>query len=93
MTEGSLTRLLDQVNENATFHARARQDPDGALAELGLRPWEPAAFTCDDEDALRRLASARIQEDARFWTWVKKGLSKLFCGPGGTRSWECPKAP
>jgi hypothetical protein len=91
MTEESLTKFLERVNGDASFRERVHQDPAGALAEFDLRQPEQVALASSDEDMLRRLASARVQEDARFWTWVKKGLSRLFCGPGGTRSWECPE--
>lgn len=91
MTEDTLTRFIDRINLDEQFRERARRNPVEALAELDPLMAERLG-AAPDEDWLRRL-SAGVEQDARFWTWVKKGLSKLFCGPGGTRSWECPKAP
>lgn len=94
MSEETLTKFLERVNSDASFREGVHQDPEAALAEYDLgtaRSNDEAQPS--DEDGLRRMSSASVQEQARIWTWVKKTLSKVFCGPGGTRSWECPKQP
>lgn len=94
MTE-PLDRFLARVNSDPSFRKRVSQDPSGALAEFELRPAQQVALASSDEDALRRLASIHVQDEALWWTRVKRFFSRLFCGPGGTRtrSWECPKQP
>lgn len=91
MTEDTLTRFVERLNEDPTFRRTAQRDPAGALAQFDPRRAEQVARASEGEDALRRLAETRVQEQARIWTWIKKQASRLFCGPGRTRSWECPK--
>ena len=91
MRDEVVSRLLAQVDSEPGFRERLLREPAAALAAAGPQgAWTPALA---GEDVLRRLAGASPPGDARVWTWVKKKLSKLFCGPGGTRSWECPKKP
>jgi hypothetical protein len=38
-------------------------------------------------------ADVGIQVDA-FWKWLSRLLcTRWFCGPPGTRDWQCPKKP
>jgi hypothetical protein len=91
VTEQELRVFLEKINEDMDFRENVRRNPIGALKAAELGAIKVAPIAPNDEDALRRLASFTLQEDARIWTWIKKTLSRLFCGPGGTRSWECPK--
>jgi hypothetical protein len=87
MTQDTATRFVKRINTDEQFRARVHSDPIAALAEYGL-----GTRVVGDEDTLRRLA-AHTQPDARVWTWIKKTLSRVFCGPGGTRSPFCKSEP
>ena len=91
MNEEILTEIIERINSDPQFRADVQTDPITSLSVYQLR--DGPANIAVDEDALRRLSSVKIDQDARFWTWVKKQASRLFCGPGKTRSWECPSAP
>jgi hypothetical protein len=56
------------------------------------------ALATNDEDALRRLAGGHVQvspaEPQRLENWLSRLLcTSIFCGPPGTRDWQCPKQP
>lgn len=87
MTQDTATSFVKRINTDEQFRARAHSDPIAALAEYGL-----GAGLVGGEDRLRRLA-AHTRPDARVWTWIKKKLSRVFCGPGGTRSPFCKNEP
>lgn len=86
-----LDPLLDRLNADADYRARFTEDPARELAALELAPSQRAALTATDEDSLRRLspASPPVQR-----TWFSRLLcSRWFCGPPGTRDFDCPKKP
>ncbi len=87
MTRDTATSFVERINTDEQFRTRVHSDPIAALAEYGL-----GTRVVGDEDTLRRLA-AHTQPDARVWTWIKKTLSRVFCGPGGTRSPFCKTEP
>jgi hypothetical protein len=93
MKEESLKRFVERLNADPDLREEVRQDAARALVEFDLRSAEEVTRASDDEDVLRRLASVSTEEQAWLWTRIKRGLSRLFCGPGTTRSWECPKTP
>jgi hypothetical protein len=97
MTEESLRDFVDQLNQNLGFRARVQQDAASALAEFGFSPAEQVALASNDEDALRRLPGAEVQESVAakcLWSWITRHLCTwAFCGPPGTRDWQCPKKP
>lgn len=91
MTNDLLSEFVDRVNSDDAFRELARTDPATALAACDLG----AAASCaseGDEDRLRRL-TARTAPDTMWWSKVKRFFSRLFCGSGKTRSWECTRAP
>ncbi len=95
MAEKELRRLLDRLNGDARFRERFQRDIPGGLAEFAFSPTQRVALAANDEDALRRLAAtpADIKVDA-LGGWLSRLLcSRWFCGPGGTRDWQCPKKP
>jgi hypothetical protein len=87
--------VLDRVNGDKDFRARFESDTSSALAELELSYAEHRALTATDEDALRRMAAANVDvESARDRSWLSRLLcTRWFCGPGGTRDFNCPKQP
>lgn len=87
--------LLDRLNRDGGFRARFASDIPAALAELELSHAHRMALVSTDEDALRRLSVAGQGEIEilAFWSGVKRVFSRLFCGGGKTRSWECKKEP
>ena len=97
MTEEFLHTFVERLRDDAGFRGRLRRDVTTALAELDLSVPEQAALTSNDEDALRRLPGAAIQDASPakcFWSWVTRHICTwIFCGPPGTRDWQCPKKP
>ncbi|HSZ70994.1 MAG TPA: hypothetical protein VK756_11630 [Solirubrobacteraceae bacterium] len=92
MSEKELQRLVERLNKDEDFRRRVEDDTHGALAEFHLSHTEQVALAANDEDALRRLAGAPIDVDFSIWKWLSKYLcSRFFCGPGGTRDWQCPR--
>lgn len=92
MTEDAVTKFLERVNRDEGFREKAQRDPATALAEFDLRAAEQVARATHDEDAFRRLAST-VEQEAAFWSGVKRFFSRIFCGPGRTRNFECKKEP
>jgi hypothetical protein len=70
MSEATLRRFLDRLNEDASFRDSVQANPEGAFAELGLSPAEQAALSSGDEDALRRLAGADTSGYAVIMSWM-----------------------
>ncbi len=60
MSESTLRRFLERLNEDAVFLDSAVANPEGAFAQFGLSQAERVAITSGDEDALRRLTGADV---------------------------------
>lgn len=95
MPRQEIDGLLDRLNGDAGFRARFAADIPAALTELELSHAHRMALVSTDEDALRRLSVAGQSEIEilALWSRIKRVFSRLFCGPGKTRSWECKKDP
>ncbi len=95
MSDGEFHRLLDRLNGDAGFRERFQHDIPGAISKLAFSPAQRVAFAANDEDALRRLAGTGvgIQFDAAKGWFSRLLCTRWFCGPGGTRDWQCPKKP
>ena len=95
MQERAAQGILDRVNDDEGFRNRFEHDIPGVLAEFDLSHTEQMALASTDEDALRRLAGANVDMEATaFWKWLSRLLcTRWFCGPGGTRDWQCKKQP
>jgi hypothetical protein len=86
-----LDPLLDRLNSDADYRARFTEDPARELAGVDLVPSQWAALIATDEDSLRRLSPPPTPLQR---TWFSRLLcSRWFCGPPGTRNFECPKKP
>jgi hypothetical protein len=96
MSEATLQRFMERLNEDADFRNSVQADPEGAFAALGLSPAEQAALTSGDEDALRRLSGTDTSA-FRAGTWF---LCTVLCpktpgsgdhcgtGPGGCPTYD-----
>jgi hypothetical protein len=99
MTEERLRSFVEQLNGDDDFRSRFEQDAAVALAEYELSPAEMEAIVATDEDALRRMPGVELPEmrGARskcLWSWITRHICTwAFCGPPGTRDWQCPKKP
>ena len=89
MSEQTLQRFLERLNDDAAFRESAQADPEGAFAEFGLSPAEQTALSSGDEDALRRLAGIDVggfanENNLVIWgTWIcYTPGSKKHCGTG-----------
>lgn len=92
MPEQELRSLLERLNTDAGFRERVEHDTHGALSEFHLSHTEQVALAANDEDALRRLAGGALDADPELWKWLTRHLcSRFFCGPPGTRDWQCPR--
>jgi hypothetical protein len=60
MSESTLLRFLERLNEDAAFLDSAVANPEGAFAAFGLSAAERTAITSGDEDALRRMTGADV---------------------------------
>jgi hypothetical protein len=60
MSNETLQRFLERLNNDETFLAGAAANPEAAFAAFGLTAAERAAIISGDEDALRRLAGADV---------------------------------
>jgi hypothetical protein len=67
MSEQTLLRFLNRLNEDPAFRESAAADPEGAFAAMGLSSAEQAALTTGDEDALRRMSGGDV---AGYWISV-----------------------
>lgn len=92
MRDDFLNELLERVNHDDHFRESLLRDPGSALAKAQFSASMQAVPCINGEDGLRRMA-AGSQVQFRLWTWIKKTASRLLCGPGRTRSWECPAKP
>ena len=94
MSENELRRLLDRLNGGAGFRERFQRDIPGGVARLAFSPAQGAAITATDEDALRRLAAPPVDAHVHNAKILSRLLcTRMFCGPGKTRNWECPDEP
>lgn len=95
MPEKEFLKLLDRLNGDSRFRERFQRDVSGGLAEFAFSPTQRVGLAANDEDALRRLAgtSFDMKLDASR-SWLSRLLcTRWFCGPGGTRDFQCPKQP
>lgn len=94
MPEEELRRLLERLQTDEEFRERIGHDTQSALSEFDLSYTERVALASNDEDALRRLAGAQIDIEPEFWKWVSRHICTwIFCGPPGTRDWQCRREP
>lgn len=98
MPEEELRRFLERLNRDAGFRDQLHHDLAGSLAEFDLTHTEQVALASNDEDALRRLAGVHVDigpaSPGSAENWLSRLLcTRFFCGPPGTRDWQCPRAP
>jgi hypothetical protein len=96
MADRESLKLLERLNTDRAFRGRFEIDASGALAELAFTPSRLAAITSTDEDSLRRFAGAGVVgvECGRVKSWFTRHLCTwIFCGPPGTRDWQCKNKP
>ena len=60
MSEETLRRFLERLNEDASFREGVQADPEGAFAAHGLGPSQQVALMSGDVDTLRRLAGGDV---------------------------------
>lgn len=75
MSEETLRRFIQRLNEDETFRDGVQADPESAFAAWGLSPAEQAALSSGDEDMLRRLAGG----DASGFMYAVGISSRVGC--------------
>jgi|tagenome__1003787_1003787.scaffolds.fasta_scaffold20937929_2 hypothetical protein len=96
MPEQEFRTLLDRLNGDAGFRQRFQRDVPAGLGELALSPTLRLALAANDEDSLRRMVhtDVGVRAGAVGRNWLSRLLcTRWFCGPPGTRDWQCPKSP
>ncbi|HXW80723.1 MAG TPA: hypothetical protein VEJ84_14570 [Acidimicrobiales bacterium] len=58
MSEDGLRRLLEKLDTDESFRQQVLDDPEAAIAGMGISGTERYALVANDQDALRRLVGA-----------------------------------
>jgi len=100
MREELLRKFLEKINTDEAYKERLLRDPHAALDEIGLSLEEKRAMGTMEPDALERLAHQSLSGGSgavaktTVICWITRHLCTwAFCGPPGTRDWQCPRQP